>query len=92
MHLLAGYFKQFFKFLIAQLRVWKCLADTQKLFDLKDECEKSLDKVTELESQFGVGDDIDDEEEEKSSHEDEDEVADTLIEKELLLSDSGKQN
>ena len=50
---------------------------------------KSLDKVTELECRFGIGEEIDDEEEERNSIEADDEVTEDLIEKELLLSDSG---
>ena len=75
----------------SQLRVWKCLADTQKLFGLKDECAKSLEKVTELQCQFGVEDDSDDERGIGSDDDDnDDEVTEALIEREMLLSDSGE--
>lgn len=72
---------------VSQLRVWKCLADTQKILNKKDDWKKSFDKVTELENQFSMGKVIDDDDEERNSIEDDD---DDLIEKELLLSDSGK--
>ena len=71
--------------------MWKCLADTQKMFDLKDKYQTSVSKVTELERQFDievVSDDSDDEE--GSSNGDED-LEKVLIENELLLSESGKQ-
>ena len=72
---------------VSQLRVWKCLADTQKILNQKDDWKKSFDKVTELENQFSMGKVIDDDDEERNSIEGDD---DDLIEKELLLSDSGK--
>ena len=71
--------------------MWKCLADTQKMFDLKDKYRTSVSKVTELERQFDievVSDGSDDEE--GSSNGDED-LEKVLIENELLLSESGKQ-
>lgn len=73
---------------VSQLRVWKCLADTQKILNQKDDWKKSVDKVTELENQLSMGKVIDDDDEERNSLEDDDD--DDLIEKELLLSDSGK--
>lgn len=73
---------------VSQLRVWKCLADTQKVLNQKDDWKKSFDKVTELENQFSMGKVIDDDAEERNSIEDDDD--DDLIEKELLLSDSGE--
>lgn len=73
---------------VSQLRVWKCLADTQKILNQKDDWKKSFNKVTELENQFSMGKVIDDDEEERNSIEDDDD--DDLIEKELLLSDSGE--
>lgn len=48
----------------------------------------SFDKVTELENQLSMGKVIEDDDEERNSIEDGDD--DDLIEKELLLSDSGK--
>lgn len=73
---------------VSQLRVWKCLADTQKILNQKDDWKKSFDKVTELENQLSMGKVIDDDDEERNSIEDDDD--DDLVEKELLLSDSGK--
>ena len=74
---------------MSQLRVWKCLADTQKILNQKDDWKKSCDKVTELENQLSMGKVIDDDDdEERNSTEDDDD--DDLVEKELLLSDSGK--
>ena len=72
---------------VSQLRVWKCLADTQKILNQKDDWKKSFDKVTELENQLSMGEVVDDDDEERNTIEDDD---DDLIEKELLLSDSGK--
>lgn len=68
------------------------MADTQKLFGLKDECAKSLEKVTKLQCQFGVEDDSDDERGNGSDDNDNDgdEVTEALIEREMLLSDSGE--
>ena len=67
------------------------MADTQRLFGLKDECAKSLEKVTKLQCQFGVEDDSDDERANDSDDDDnDDEVTEALIEREMLLSDSGE--
>ncbi|KAL9976144.1 hypothetical protein ACROYT_G013400 [Oculina patagonica] len=70
------------------LRVWKCLADTQRLFDLTDKYKKSLDKVAELQTQFGIEDISDDSDEEGENNNSNDEITEVLLEKELLLSES----
>ena len=74
---------------VSQLRVWKCLADTQKILNQKDDWKKSFDKVTELENQLSMGKVIDDDDEEERNSIEDDDDDDDLIEKELLLSDSG---
>ena len=71
--------------------MWKCLLDTQKLFGA-DEYAKSAEKVAEIEAQFGIEDSGD--ESEKSSDicedNDNDDALEALIEREMLLSDSGE--
>ena len=66
------------------------MADTQKVFDLADKYKKSLDKVAELQNQFGIEDISDDSDEEGDSNKDDDELTEVMIEKYLLLSQSGK--
>ena len=66
------------------------MADTQKAFDLTDKYKKSLDKVAELQSQFDVENISDDSDEEGEYNNNDDELAEVLIEKDLLLSGSGK--
>ena len=66
------------------------MADTQKIFDLTDKYKKSLDKVEELQNQFGIEDISDDSDEEGESNNNDDELTEVLIEKDLLLSESGK--
>lgn len=66
------------------------MADTQKIFDLTDKYKKSLDKVEELQSQFGIEDISDDSDEEGENNNNDDELTEVLIEKDLLLSESGK--
>jgi len=66
------------------------LADTQKAFDLTDKYKKSLDKVAELQSQLDVENISDDSDEEAENNNNDDELAEVLIEKDLLLSESGK--
>ncbi|XP_068698694.1 tonsoku-like protein isoform X1 [Montipora foliosa] len=77
----------------AELRVWKCLLDTQKLFGA-DEYAKSAEKVAEIEAQFGIEDSGD--ESEKSGDicedNDNDDALEALIEREMLLSDSDEDN
>lgn len=69
------------------------MADTQKIFDLTDKYKNSLDKVEELQNQFGIediSDDSDDSDEEGENNNNDDELTEVLIEKDLLLSESGK--
>ena len=66
------------------------MADTQKIFDLTDKYKKSLDKVEELQNQFGIEDISDDSDEEGENNNNDDELTEVLIEKDLLLSESGK--
>lgn len=66
------------------------MADTQKVFDLTDKYKKSLDKVADLQNQFGVEDISDDSDEEGEKSNNDDELTEVLIEKDLLLSESGK--
>ena len=51
---------------------------------------KSLDKVADLQNQFGVEDISDDSDEEGEKNDNDDELTEVLIEKDLLLSESGK--
>lgn len=66
------------------------MADTQKIFDLTDKYKNSLDKVEELQNQFGIEDISDDSDEEGENNNNDDELTEVLIEKDLLLSESGK--
>lgn len=66
------------------------MADTQRLFDLPDKYKKSLDKVADLQNKLGVEDISDDSDEEGEKNNDDDELTEVLIEKDLLLSESGK--
>lgn len=66
------------------------MADTQKIFDLTDKYKNSLDKVEELQNQFGIEDISDDSDEEGENNNNDDELTVVLIEKDLLLSESGK--
>jgi len=61
----------------------------QKAFDLTDKYKKSLDKVAELQNQFGV-EDISDDSDEEGENNNDDELTEVLIAKDLLLSESGK--
>ena len=65
------------------------MADTQKIFDLTDKYKKSLDKVEELQNQFGI-EDISDDSDEEGENDNDDELTEVLIEKDLLQSESGK--
>ena len=66
------------------------MADTQRLFDLTDKYKKSLEKVADLQNQFVVEDIGDDSDQEGEKNNNDDELTEVLIEKDLLLSESGK--
>ena len=61
------------------------------MFDLKEKHKTSLGKVAELEGQFGIEDVSDDSDDEGDKSNVDDDLTEVLIEKELLLSESGKR-
>ena len=77
-----------FFFPLQQLRVHRCLADTQKMFGLTAKHEASQNNIKVLEDEIGVDDESD--EEEKDMEEEGEENDELLLESEMLLPDSGK--
>ena len=65
------------------------MADTQKVFDLTDKYKKSLDRVAELQNQFGI-EAISDDSDEEGENNNNDELTEVVIEEDFLLSESGK--
>ena len=81
-------------FQFQQLRVWKCLAITQKSLG-HIEYEKTAKKLTELQAQFGNEDSGDESDAADNNDgnfdENDDEALEALIEREMLLPDSGER-